>query len=127
MKILKNNKRIFQFLFWLWLCSILILMTIPTSGIKFNDISGIDKLEHFGVFGLLGFLFIVGQPLSDDFNRIKLKNWKLYILIIFSIFIEFVQLALPYRYFEVLDILMNGSGLVSGIVVGRLFLLRFIK
>jgi glycopeptide antibiotics resistance protein len=102
-------------------------MIIPTSGVSLNDFPGRDKLLHFGVFGLLGFLFtttVVNPNESDYFN---LKNWKIYLLLLFSLSIEFVQLLLTYRTFEFFDILMNGLGLVSGLFIGNTILRRVFR
>lgn len=127
MKFNKHIRFILPALFWIWLCSILILMIIPTSGVSLNDFPGRDKLLHFGVFGLLGFLFtttVVNPNESDYFN---LKNWKIYLLLLFSLSIEFVQLLLTYRTFEFFDILMNGLGLVSGLFIGNTILRRVFR
>lgn len=127
MKFFKKIIPILRALFWIWLCSILILMIIPTSGVSLNDFPGRDKLLHFGVFGLLGFLFTSTQVKPVELFHFNLKNRKIYLLLLFSLSTEFIQLMVTYRTFELFDILMNGLGLVSGLFVGNTILRRVFR
>lgn len=127
MKFFKKITPILRALFWIWLCSILILMIIPTSGVSLNDFPGRDKLLHLGVFGLLGFLYTFTRVNSVGLFHIGRRNWSTYLLIFFSLAVEFVQLILIYRTFELLDIFMNGLGLVCGIILGKALLSRTVS
>jgi hypothetical protein len=124
---IKKIQPFFYSLFWLWLFFILLLMIIPTNGVSLYDFPGRDKLIHFGLFAILGFFFIVPRYKNGAPFRISKDNRGTYILIFFSASIEFLHSLLTYRSFELLDSLANGFGLISGIVIGRLFMLRFFK
>jgi VanZ family protein len=58
-----------------------------------------DKYRHFIAFWVLGFLL----DLSYFFNSAK----KIFLLLFYGIFIEFVQYYIPYREFDIFDILFN--------------------
>lgn len=100
---------------------------MPTSGISINNFPGEDKLLHLGVFGLLGFLYTFTRVNSVGLFHIGRRNWSTYLLIFFSLALEFVQLILIYRTFELLDIFMNGLGLVCGILLGKALLSRTVS
>lgn len=114
----------FRVLFWGWLLTISLLMIIPTSGVSLNYFSGQDKLIHFGVFGLLGFLYSGINFKLPQLIDISFKNKSLYFLLLFSLLTEFAQLLLTYRTFEFLDLIMNSSGLLTGVFVGNAILRR---
>ncbi|MCD6092151.1 MAG: VanZ family protein [Bacteroidales bacterium] len=115
------------YLFWLWLISILILMVIPTGGGVHLNFPGRDKVIHFGLFSILGFFYIAPRYKNKTPFRISKENRNTFILLLFVISVEFVQLRLPYRSFELLDILANVLGILSGIIIGRRFLLRIFE
>lgn len=117
----------FRVLFWGWLLTISLLMIIPTSGVSLNYFSGQDKLIHFGVFGLLGFFYTFTRVNSVGLFHIGRRNWSTYLLIFFSLALEFVQLILIYRTFELLDVFMNGLGLVCGIILGKALISRTVS
>jgi hypothetical protein len=127
MKPLKIPQTILRSLFWLWLFFILILMIIPANGVSLYDFPGRDKLIHFGLFAILGFFYIVPRFKNGAPFRISKDNWDTYILLFFSVSIEFLHSLITYRSFELMDSLANGFGLISGIIIGRLFMLRFFK
>lgn len=108
-------RRLSFLVFWLWLVLIVYLMIRPSDGLPIIDIPGFDKLVHFVLFSTLGFLYFAQQtPRKAVLKRYK-KNPNFYLLILFSISIEFIHLYIDYRSFELLDILTNGLGLLFGI------------
>jgi len=78
----------------------------------------LDKIVHFTLFLILGFLYITPKFDAGTLSQIILKNKSAYFLIFFTLSIEFVQLFLTYRSFDVFDIMMNVIGLISGITLG---------
>ena len=127
MHLSKKNLYFLRIFFRIWLFLIFILMVIPTGGNSHLDFSGRDKVIHFCLFALLGFFFVATRANLNGLFRLDIKNRSAILLLLFTFSIEFVQLLLPYRSFELLDILMNVLGLLSGALVGRVFMLRFFK
>lgn len=115
------------FLFWLWLIAIIILMIIPTGGGSNLNFPGRDKVIHFGLFFVLGFFYVAPRYKKPSPFRISKKNTNTFVLLFFAIAVEFLQLNLPYRSFEILDILTNVIGVSSGILIGQYFLPRIIQ
>lgn len=108
-------RRLSFLVFWLWLVLIVYLMIRPSDGLPIIDIPGFDKLVHFVLFSTLGFLYFAQQtPRKAVLKRYK-KNPSFYLLILFSISIEFIHLYIDYRSFELLDVLTNGLSLLFGI------------
>lgn len=114
--IISSQYRRLSFLFfWLWLVMIIYLMIRPTDGLPKIDIPGFDKFVHFVLFSTLGFLYYAQQiPRKAVIKRYK-KNPGFYLLILFSLGIEFLHLFIDYRSFELLDIATNGLSLFFGI------------
>jgi len=82
-----------------------ILLVIPVPAVV-PGIIGLDKLEHMLVFAVLAGLTDYAFP-NNSFTMIKA-----FPLLAYGIVMEFVQWALPYRSFSVLDMVADGSGLV---------------
>ena len=74
--------------------------TNPTSQ-NFID----DKLLHFLCFAYLTLIFKLTQFIQQDF-------WLYVIVLAYGILIEIVQMYLPYRSFEFLDILADFMGIL---------------
>jgi len=72
------------------------------------DVGG-DKVNHllaFVVFAILHYL------------SFKKSNLNIFISgLVFGVYIEFVQYFLPYRMADVLDVLVDGIGLIIGIIL----------
>ncbi len=116
-------RRLSFIFFWLWLVLIIYLMIRSADGLPTINIPGFDKIVHFVLFSTLGFLYYAQQiPRKAIIKRYK-KNPGFYLLILFSLGIEFIHLYLDYRSFELLDILTNGLSLLFGIF-GIKFLLQ---
>ena len=79
--------------------------TNPTSQ-NFID----DKLLHFLCFAYLTLIFKLTQFIQQDF-------WLYVIVLAYGILIEIVQMFLPYRSFELLDIFADFMGILcSGLL-----------
>ena len=77
----------------------------------------IDKFIHF-------ILFFIQSYLVTKTYFLRVKNVTFSILkviipfIIFSVLIEVVQIYIPYRSFDLFDLLMNIFGSISGSIIG---------
>ena len=77
----------------------------------------IDKIIHF-------ILFFIQSYLVTKTYLLRVKNVTLSILkviipfIIFSVLIEVIQIYIPYRSFDLFDLLMNIFGSIIGSIIG---------
>jgi VanZ family protein len=108
----------------IWGLLIAILSLIPggPGNLHLFGIQHIDKIGHFGMYGIWGFLvfhaFIAGSGLSTK----KSMLFSFVILTLIGITLEFGQdLLTDYRSYEVADMMANGLGSLVGSLVGWFF------
>lgn len=102
------NKKSIKVLFVISSFAILIFSLLPGSQLP-NDLPW-DKAMHFVGYAGLAFLARYGSA--------KHPSWQLVIgCILFSIIIELLQLIVPNRSFEWMDILANSLGVLSGLLL----------
>jgi VanZ family protein len=93
---------------------IVVISVIPVNTKSVDFIPFLDKITHFLIYTTLAFLAI-------NTFRLNLKR-NCYIRVFLYCFfvgfaIECIQYFLPYRSFEVFDILANSLGAVSGMFI----------
>ena len=94
--------------FLLVYCTLLLVMiSIPFGTV--SSISFFDKIEHFLVFILYGFLY------ASAFDDVVLGLG-------FPLYTELFQLFVPWRTFELLDLGTNVFSTLLGILISRLVL-----
>lgn len=99
-----NTSFLFKLSTWGWLLIILYLSLMPqiSTPINFNHL---DKLLHFGSYGLAAILVILAYP--------KINHYMPTILLFsFSLMIEIAQLFAVNRYFEMADLVANLAGIL---------------
>ena len=91
--------------------SILVISFLATSETNPTSQNFIDdKLLHFLCFAYLTLIFKLTQFIQQDF-------WLYVIVLAYGILIEIVQMFLPYRSFELLDIFADFMGILcSGLL-----------
>ena len=91
--------------------SILVISFLATSETNLTTQNSIDdKLLHFLCFAYLTLIFKLTQFIQQDF-------WLYVIVFAYGILIEIVQMFLPYRSFEFLDIFADFMGILcSGLL-----------
>ena len=121
------RKNIWLILFILWTLLIVSLSMIPYSGVaKEPGSSGFrwDYLEHFLAHFAFGTLFILWR--SD--RRFNIPNLELALIfaltLCFSFLTEYIQLYIPGRAFNYIDVLYNLAGVVSSILLVYFFCIR---
>ena len=106
-------RNIFKVLYFIYVSVIIIMYTKVPDGNwdSYKDIYNIilRNLDHFIIFFILGAvaMFISNRP--DIFDKYVISA------IILGIFIEFVHLFLPYRGFQLIDLLFNITGCIFGL------------
>ena len=81
-------------------------------------IAHLDKAVHAFLFCCLCFLLTVANR-KQDLPEIKYsaKIWALLTCVVFGVFVECLQLLVPARDFEVLDMISNSVGATLGILI----------
>ncbi len=99
---------------------IMLLATTMKSGDEMPkfDIPYMDKIVHFGIFGVLGFLITYEKRRADWLTLALCAG--------FGIAIEIIQSFLPWRSFEVADMVADTLGAAAGILVAK-YLIGFAK
>jgi len=112
---------------YLWTALLLYLtwwpqIEIPDIGIDFKD-----KIAHFFVFGLFGFLIMRAR--SKEEIKLPLHAVKLTILYcsLFAVFDEVMQGVIPGRVADIGDGLANIAGVILGVIFFRLVWIRWAK
>lgn len=121
---LKNTK-FWSGIFVFWLIALLVLSIIPNfspESIKIENKGFLrtDYIQHFLVFLVLPiFYFFSGQ--RTFLNRfLKSHGSLIFAGIIYASFTELIQLLVPGRTFNPVDLLLNVSGLITGVLLGWL-------
>ena len=132
MKTIKNipcffrQKRVFQILFWLWLCFILMNSLLPkqvSSGITTNDTSFIrmDYIMHFMGYFLLALLFYLWK-FKPPFHINRTTFWIfIYSTTGLAIGSEVAQKFIPGRGYNEVDFIANILGISLGIILPWLY------
>ncbi len=100
-------------IFLLGLVLLLVLSVIDMSHVEIGVEDG-DKLGHFLAYVVLMFWFCF------TWANTRARLTGLLLLVLLGIIIEFIQDVLPWRAFELMDILANGLGLLAGLLLGWL-------
>jgi len=120
MKISKKNT--INILLGGWLFAILVLSVLPFKQEKQIELVGmpfrLDYLEHFAVFFILGFLYV----LRTKMNFPRRLN-EMFLLIVYAVITEVIQLLIPGRTFNPWDLIYN----VSGFVISSVLVYKIIK
>jgi VanZ family protein len=81
------------------------------------DFFSMDKIGHFGIYGILTFLLLRAFTFSTSEQKKKGVQIALGISIFYGIGMEVIQYAFfPGRYFEFLDIIANIIGSFTGLL-----------
>ena len=108
------KKNLVNILFVVWSVLILFASIIPLSQEKHFELGGsifrLDYIEHFTVFFILGSLYVFR-------TKLQLKISEISLLIIYATFTETIQLIIPGRTFNPMDLAYNILGLVFSIIL----------
>ena len=97
-------------IYWAFLTYMLLRPGIENVEFPFM-FSGIDKILHLSIFGMLGFCFIAAFP------KIKI-TYYIYILLIYSLLTEILQDEMQWgRSLEFLDLVADTTGFLLGYLV----------
>lgn len=114
----------FTILAILWAIVIFFLSITPGNELPEVNFWEIDKFVHIGVYSILGFLTAMGQRKQYQGKIPRWRLWKVAGLgiSIYGILIELIQGAfIPDRHFDVLDIIANIIGSITGISLYLIF------
>lgn len=106
-----------------WLLLILLLTLSPGSSIPetnlWEELLSFDKVVHFLIFGILTLLMIIGftKQYTYAYLRKHAVVASLAVSIGYGLFIELVQIPIPGRYMEAMDIVANTIGCFIGYAI----------
>jgi VanZ family protein len=119
-----RNNRFWAIIFVFWAIVLIILNVIPNytpPSLQMEEAFTLrtDFILHFLSFLILSVLyFLSGNKTIID--KVLKTSWSLILLgILFAAFVEGVQLFIPGRAFNPLDILFNVTGFLAGIPTGK--------
>ena len=98
---------------------LILALTLTSGKISSNmGIEHLDKVVHAFLFCSLSFLLVVANR-KQDLPEIKYsaKKWAIGVCFLFGSMVECIQIFIPSRDFEVLDILSNTFGAFVGLLV----------
>lgn len=124
-----KRKLIFFILFITWTVLLIILSVWPyTDTTVRQDLSDFrwDYLEHFAFYFILTFLYVLWR--SDINYSIRITELILFFVagFIFCWLTEYVQIFIPGRSFNILDMIYNMAGILFGIVISYYLILRLL-
>lgn len=102
-----------------WMALIFILSSIPGTAFPEQPFSGFTELVHVAVYFILGLLWY--RALKEKVALI------LTIGILYAISDEIHQIFVPFRQFDILDMLMDAVGVIAGVLVGKIFYAKMKK
>ena len=114
------KKKYYKVLFFITVFIVFILAIVPNDHIKL-DIDNADKLKHFTAFFVLSFL--LNRASSTIAHRLR----NMGALLGFGIFIELVQLFLPFRESSIEDIIADSVGILVFQLILSIFRLQLKK
>ena len=113
---LSQNRKFYFYFFCsvIWFLVIIYLTIFYKSNSNYIiDFPYSDKLVHFSLFFIQS-TFITKTYISRNLNSKKLMTKIILCFMFFCFFVEFVQIYLPYRSFEIIDLTSNIIGFLSG-------------
>ena len=124
-----KRKLIFFILFITWTVLLIILSVWPyTDTTVRQDLSDFrwDYLEHFAFYFILTFLYVLWRSYIN--YSIRITELILFFVagFIFCWLTEYVQIFIPGRSFNILDMIYNMAGILFGIVISYYLILRLL-
>jgi VanZ family protein len=114
--------RLMQRLFWVYTITIPILAVLPINGSnsRLNDTYLIsirlDYILHVGIYFLWMILYkLAYNSKIATFRKIE-SLWFVLLVVLFALLSEFVQSLIPYRSFNINDLVANLIGVFSGLL-----------
>ena len=118
---MKLDSKKYKILFYVYSLFIILLVTLPINGSNaespLNDIFVVsvrlDYLLHCAIF--IPWAFLLWKMSGTNFRKNGLVLFLYFLLaILFAVATEGIQYVLPYRAFNINDLLANGLGVVLG-------------
>lgn len=113
-----------------WALVILTLSILPGESLPsytFWEFLSLDKIGHLIVYAILAALaiLVLWQQFAGRYSRLSLVAIAIFVTILYGFIIELVQgMILAGRYFEMMDILANIIGVMTGTFIINLLYLK---
>ena len=123
-----NRKKIFGFCFWSLFLLIIVLSIIPSSSdvLKSDKDYGVrlDYAIHFTIYFLLVVFYALWR-VDKQPGRLTTNILLIIIALVYAAANEFLQLYVPSRSFNPVDMIFNIAGVLLGIFVNYFVILRY--
>ena len=98
---------------------IIALLTLTSGGMEVDsEYENVDKVAHAFTFLILSFLLIVGFKKECNYLfHMDVRYSSVLLAIMYGVTIEFLQILVPGRQFELMDIVANSVGSVFGMLL----------
>lgn len=124
-------QHIYPHLFGLYLGALILLTVLPTNGMNEDLLNAHYVLRIRYDYLLHGLAWMPLPVLLFISLRSRLKDtrlWKIFLIaLILAMILEFAQLLLPYRTFNVNDLAGNATGVLTGYLLLAVFSNRSLK
>lgn len=107
-----------------WTLVVIFVSVVPGSSLNVDiTIAGLDKIVHFGMYTLVTLFWSVGLKKQNINVKLSRNAFKISVLGGFGLglLLEIVQqFFVPFRYFELLDLIANGIGCIFGVILFKI-------
>ena len=108
------KQKYLKVLFWLIIASVLVLSCVPGSAPAVLKIVNLDKVVHFSTFLLLSTILLFAYAFGKPFIATA------FLMTLFGLLIEVVQLYVPNRLFSIYDLVADILGILAALLVYKL-------
>ncbi len=112
---IKKYQKLLRIIFFISIISVYILCILPVNNISPVQFEGLDKVVHACIFLYLSVLLFLCKFTSSK------HFYQFFFLFLFGVIIELTQYFLPWRSFEILDIIFDTLGILLGIILNFWF------
>jgi len=98
---------------------IIALLTLTSGGMNVDlEFENVDKVAHAFTLLVFSFLLIVGFKKHCNYVlHLDARYFSVIVAILYGVIIEFIQVFVPGRQFELMDIVANSVGSVFGMLL----------
>jgi len=123
------RKIIFGILFFIWTILLVLISVLPNANnLLDQDLSEFrwDYLEHFLFYFILTFFYVLWRGNPNYYLRITEIILFLIAGFIFCWLTEYIQVFVPGRSFNTLDMVFNMAGMMLGIIIIYYLIIRIL-
>ena len=105
------KQKYLKVLFWLLIATVLVLSCVPGTAPAVLKIVNFDKVVHFSTFLVLSIILLFAYSFRRPFIA------TVFLMALFGLLIEVVQLYVPNRLFSIYDLFADIFGVLAALMV----------